>query len=168
MRNPQLFQLHDTTSRAKGRRCPCVLSTSIRPSKACLHGYFDACRATMPSLLEFYGAMRYRGRRWRSFQKEQRSIHRLIAELRKHADQRHDWCWRTARPCHFKSEDAWGGAVHQYGTAPTLIKAFPGGRYAGTLHFEDMLERAEVSCSVWISPRYLGLSAFRRPICRVE
>ena len=90
MRNPQLFQLHDTTSRAKGRRCPCVLSTSIRPSKACLHGYFDACRATMPSLLEFYGAMRYRGRRWRSFQKEQRSIHRLIAELRKHADQRHD------------------------------------------------------------------------------
>ena len=49
--------------------------------RSVLHGYFDTRRAAMPSLLEFYGAMRYRARRWRSFQKEQRSIHRLISEI---------------------------------------------------------------------------------------
>ena len=49
--------------------------------RSVLHGYFDARRAAMPSLLEFYVVMRYRARLWRSFQKEQRSIHRLISEI---------------------------------------------------------------------------------------
>ena len=93
-----------------------------------------------PALLEFYGAMRYRARRWRSFQKEQRSIHRLISEIES-----------------MRTKDtmvlAYGSAVHaisnlktrgvapciNMGAAPTLVEALLGGRYAGTLYFEDVL-----------------------------
>ena len=46
---------------------------------------------------------------------------------------------RFGRACHFKSEDARGGAMHQYGAAPTLVEALLGGRYTGTLYLEDVL-----------------------------
>ena len=46
-----------------------------------LLSYFDARRSGSISLNAFYGDLRYRIRRWRSFQKEQRSIQKLIDRM---------------------------------------------------------------------------------------
>ena len=46
-----------------------------------LLSYFDARRSGSISLDAFYGDLRYRIRRWRSFQKEQRSIQKLIHRI---------------------------------------------------------------------------------------
>ena len=45
-----------------------------------LLAYFDARRSGASALNTFYGDVRYRFRRWRSFQKEQRSMQKMRSE----------------------------------------------------------------------------------------
>lgn len=47
-----------------------------------LLGYFDTRRSAMSAFESFYGLIRYRARRWRTFQKNQRSLDHLITRLK--------------------------------------------------------------------------------------
>jgi hypothetical protein len=81
--------LYAKTMALEKRDYPAVLEAEVAMSlcnkrstdRTVLEGYFDARHAAMPALLDFYGAIEYRTRRWRSFQKEQRSVQSLIDRI---------------------------------------------------------------------------------------